>query len=52
MQPDLGTAVLLGLSALLIMFVAGTRLVYIIGGTMIAAPLVTQPSVPMTMPKQ
>ena len=39
LQPDLGTAVLLGVSALLLMFVAGTRLVYIIGATLIAAPL-------------
>ncbi|MFH2010545.1 MAG: putative lipid II flippase FtsW [bacterium] len=39
LQPDLGTAVLLGMSALLLMFVAGTRLVYILGAGMIAAPL-------------
>ena len=40
MQPDLGTAVLLGISALLLMFVAGTRLIYIFGTSLIAAPLV------------
>ncbi len=39
MQPDLGTAVLLGLSALMLMFVAGTRLVYLVGAGLIAAPL-------------
>jgi len=39
LQPDLGTAVLLGLSALLLMFVAGTRLVYLIGAGLISAPL-------------
>jgi len=39
LQPDLGTAVLLGMSALLLMFVAGTRLVYLLGAGMVAAPL-------------
>lgn len=39
MQPDLGTAVLLGLSALLLMFVAGTRLIYLVGAGLMAAPL-------------
>jgi len=39
LQPDLGTAVLLGLSALLLMFVAGTRLIYLMGAGLIAAPL-------------
>jgi cell division protein FtsW len=39
LQPDLGTAVLLGLSALLLMFVAGARLVYLAGAGLIAAPL-------------
>jgi len=39
LQPDLGTAVLLGLSALLLMFVAGTRLIYLLGAGLIAAPL-------------
>ncbi len=39
LQPDLGTAVLLGLAALLLMFVAGTRLIYLMGAGLIAAPL-------------
>ncbi len=39
LQPDLGTAVLLGLSALLVLFVAGTRLLYIAVAGMMAAPL-------------
>jgi cell division protein FtsW len=39
LQPDLGTAVLLGVSALLVMFVAGTRLTYILVAGMMAAPL-------------
>jgi cell division protein FtsW len=39
LQPDLGTAVLLGLSALLVLFVAGARLMYILVAAMMAAPL-------------
>jgi cell division protein FtsW len=39
LQPDLGTAVLLGMSALLLMFVAGTRVVYLFAAGLIAAPL-------------
>lgn len=39
LQPDLGTAVLLGLSALLLMFVAGTRLIHLMAAGLIAAPL-------------
>lgn len=40
LQPDLGTAMLLGMSALFLMFVAGTRLTYILLAAMMAAPMV------------
>lgn len=39
LQPDLGTALLLGISALLMLFVAGTRLTYIVLAGMVTAPL-------------
>ncbi len=39
LQPDLGTAVLLGLCAILLLFVAGTRLLYIVVAGMLAAPV-------------
>ncbi len=39
LQPDLGTAVLLGLGAMTLMFVAGTRLLHLAGAALIAAPL-------------
>lgn len=39
LQPDLGTSVLLGLTAVLMLFVAGTRLTYIAVAAMAAAPM-------------
>jgi cell division protein FtsW len=39
LQPDLGTAMLLCISALLMLFVAGTRLTYIVLAGMVTAPI-------------
>jgi cell division protein FtsW len=39
LQPDLGTAMLLGISALLMLFIAGTRLTYILLAGMVTAPM-------------
>src|SRR5262249_31541326 len=39
-QPDLGTAIILGAATLILLFVAGARLVYILMALMAAAPVV------------
>ncbi|RMH00015.1 MAG: putative lipid II flippase FtsW [Deltaproteobacteria bacterium] len=40
LERDLGTTILLGVLTVILLFVAGTRLVYVVAGALVAAPIV------------